>query len=201
MAKVYIRVKAGSYRSLDMSNTTFRVHQFDSNGKFVSVYNHGQFQQFPNIFRIKLASPTSYEFVSQLDKNVNSTVLQPVNAVSEVVSEPEKTDEERIHEIAERFEILTDMTRAAISGDIRAMIVSGPPGVGKSYGVERQVRQVQLMNALGSKIRAEIVKGSATAIGLYAALYKYREDNCVLVFDDCDSLFEDPVCIDRKSVV
>ena len=50
-------------------------------------------------------------------------------------------DYARIEEIAERFKILDDMTKAAIEGKVRAMIVSGPPGVGKSYGVEQQVEK------------------------------------------------------------
>ena len=44
----------------------------------------------------------------------------------------EETDEETIERMRERFEMLEDMTRATKKGDVRAMIVSGPPGVGKS---------------------------------------------------------------------
>ena len=40
------------------------------------------------------------------------------------------TDEEIMARLAERFEILDNMTRAVKSGDVNAMIVSGPPGVG-----------------------------------------------------------------------
>ena len=43
--------------------------------------------------------------------------------------------------IAQRFEILQQMTRATIAGDVRAMIVVGPPGVGKSYGVEYELEK------------------------------------------------------------
>jgi hypothetical protein len=39
------------------------------------------------------------------------------------------------------------------------------------------------------------VKGSATPIGLYQTLYKYSDENCVLVFDDCDSILLDDVCL------
>jgi hypothetical protein len=99
-------------------------------------------------------------------------------------------------EIAERFEILTDMTKACVGGEIRAMIVSGPPGVGKSYGVEREIEKVQMMQMLGSnRLRAEIVKGSASPIGLYQTLYKYSDENCVVVFDDCDSILLDDVSL------
>jgi hypothetical protein len=88
------------------------------------------------------------------------------------------------------------MTQAATTGDIRAMIVSGPPGVGKSYGVELEIEKATLFDQIaGRKLRAEVVKGSATPIGLYQALYKYSDENCVLVFDDCDSILLDDVCL------
>ena len=98
--------------------------------------------------------------------------------------------------IRERFEILTEMSKACIGGDIRAMIVSGPPGVGKSYGVEQEIEKATLFDKIaGKKLRAEVVKGSATPIGLYQVLYKYSDPNCVLVFDDCDSILLDDVCL------
>ena len=48
-----------------------------------------------------------------------------------------ETDDEIMTRLKDRFEILDDMTRAVKKGDVRAMIVTGPPGVGKSFGVER----------------------------------------------------------------
>jgi hypothetical protein len=98
--------------------------------------------------------------------------------------------------IRERFDILTEMTKAATAGDIRAMIVSGPPGVGKSFGVERIVEKACLFDKIaGKRLRAEVVKGSSTALGLYCTLYKYSDANCVLVFDDCDSILVDDVSL------
>jgi predicted AAA+ superfamily ATPase len=109
---------------------------------------------------------------------------------------PEATDEEVMARIRERFEILDEMTKAAVAGDVRAMIVSGPPGVGKSYGVEKIVEAACLFDKIsGKRLRAEVVKGSATALGLYQTLYKYSDRNCVLVFDDCDSILLDDVAL------
>jgi hypothetical protein len=81
------------------------------------------------------------------------------------------------------------MTIAVKSGDVRAMIVSGPPGVGKSFGVEEVLSKDDLFNALGErKPRYEIVKGAMSALGLYAKLYEFSDAKNVLVFDDCDSI-------------
>jgi GTP1/Obg family GTP-binding protein len=43
-----------------------------------------------------------------------------------------ESDESILERLQERFEILDEMTKAVKQGDVRAMIVSGPPGVGKS---------------------------------------------------------------------
>ena len=48
-----------------------------------------------------------------------------------------ESDESILARLGERFEILDEMTKAVKKGDVRAMIVSGPPGVGKSFGVEK----------------------------------------------------------------
>lgn len=109
---------------------------------------------------------------------------------------PVETDEQAMTRIRERFAILHDMTKAAVAGNIRAMIVSGPPGVGKSHGVEAEVDKAVLFDQLsGKRLRAEVVKGSATPIGLYQTLYKYSDRNCLVVFDDCDSILMDDVAL------
>ena len=100
-----------------------------------------------------------------------------------------ESDEEIVERLRERFEILTEMTKAVKSGDVRAMIVSGPPGVGKSFGVEAVLEKDGLFDTLGNrKPKYEVVKGAMSALGLYAKLYEFSEEKNVLVFDDCDSI-------------
>ena len=100
-----------------------------------------------------------------------------------------ETDQEIYARLGERFEILDEMTKAVKSGDVRAMIVSGPPGVGKSYGVERVLQKADLFNTLAEKKpKFEVVKGAMSALGLYAKLYEFSDAGNVVVFDDCDSI-------------
>ena len=107
-----------------------------------------------------------------------------------------KTDEEIIEKTRARFQVLTDMTRAVKAGDVRAMIVTGPPGVGKSFGVEEVLAKDDLFNTLGErKPKYEIVKGAMSAIGLYSKLYKFSEPKNIVVFDDCDSILLDDVAL------
>ena len=82
-----------------------------------------------------------------------------------------ETDEQIIERIRNRFEILDAMTTATTNGDIRAMIVSGPPGVGKSFGVEQIIEKACLFDQIaGTRLRAEVVKGSFFVIVLHFCL-------------------------------
>ena len=108
----------------------------------------------------------------------------------------QETDEQIIERIGKRFSILDDMTKACITGDVRAMIVVGPPGVGKSYGVERQLEKAGVYSELGSRPKPyDVVKGAMSAIGLYCKLFNYKEKDNVLVFDDCDSVLQDELSL------
>ncbi len=120
-----------------------------------------------------------------------STVLEfDTDAIKRREREVAKeTDDEIYARLAERFEILDEMTKAVKTGDVRAMIVTGPPGVGKSFGVERQLQKADLFNTLAErKPKFEVVKGAMSSIGLYAKLYEFAEKGNVVVFDDCDSI-------------
>jgi hypothetical protein len=107
-----------------------------------------------------------------------------------------ETDEEIIERTRMRFQILQDMTTAVKAGDVRAMIVTGPPGVGKSFGVEEVLAKDDLFDMMGQrKPKYEIVKGAMSAIGLYSKLYKFSESKNILVFDDCDSILLDDIAL------
>ena len=108
----------------------------------------------------------------------------------------EETDEETIDRLRERFQILEDMTRACKKGDVRAMIVTGPPGVGKSFGVEKVLGKHELIAELGDRpAKYQVVKGAMSAIGLYCKLYNYADKDNVLVFDDCDSILQEDLSL------
>ena len=189
MSQATILVRSGTYRNKSVANMAFElVEQYKktANGGHVTVKNNNTFPDCPDTIRIKVDGVASYEFVTG---NADYAPAAPVAVTTE-------SDEQVMERIRERFDILTEMTKAATNGDIRAMIVSGPPGVGKSFGVEQEIEKATLLDQIaGKRLRAEVVKGSATPIGLYQALYKYSDANCVLVFDDCDSILLDDVCL------
>lgn len=109
-----------------------------------------------------------------------------------------ETDDEIIERMRVRFGILEDMTRAVKAGHVRAMIVSGPPGVGKSFGVEKVLEKHDVFANVandGKLKKYEVVKGAMSAIGLYKKLHEYRDKKSILVFDDCDSVLLDDVAL------
>ncbi|HET8688311.1 MAG TPA: AAA family ATPase [Methanosarcina sp.] len=198
MATAFVRIKAGAYRSTDVSGQAFQlVEQFKVTGKggYVTVMNGGKFPGFPDNIRVKVDSAKQYEFISETEFLAagNAVVATEDGAPVPVSTE---TDDEVMERIRQRFEILTEMSEAAANGDVRAMIVSGPPGVGKSFGVEKVVEKSVLLDQIsGKRLRAEVIKGAATPIGLYQTLYKYSDKNSLIVFDDCDSIFYDDISL------
>ncbi len=118
-----------------------------------------------------------------------------MDKVEKVLNE---SDEQIMGRLRERFNILDDMTRAVKKGAVRAMIVSGPPGVGKSHGVEAVLGKHDMMaNIAGNEKlkKYEVVKGAMSALGLYSKLYQYSDAKNILVFDDCDSVLLDDLSL------
>ena len=187
-----ITVKYGEYRNQPIVNQSFELVKGYATGKrggFVTVKNDGNFPhvQIANV-KIKVNNINDITWGSERPIMADQTT-----DVSQVELESE---EDAMDRIKCRFNILDDMAKATIAGDIRAMIVSGPPGVGKSYGVEQQMEKASLFDQLtNSRTRYEVVKGAMTALGLYAVLYKYSDAKNVLVFDDCDSVFQDDLAL------
>jgi hypothetical protein len=191
-----VRICNGVYRGFKINNEVFTLvkgFQTGTRGGFVTVASNGFFgPEFGNV-RIRVDSIHDIQYVGENQLPLSENFVNK-KSLEKVV--PQETDEEAIARIRERFEILTEMTKAATTGDIRAMIVSGPPGVGKSFGVEQEIEKACLFDKIaGKRLRAEVVKGSATPIGLYQTLYKYSDANSVVVFDDCDSILLDDVSL------
>jgi hypothetical protein len=183
-----IRIKEGTYKirgkDVDLSGMIFPlVEEFKvgAKGGYVTV-DGKSVNGFPDRnIKISVSSADAYE-----------------DAAGATVTQREETDEETIERLRERFDMLEDMTKATKKGAVRAMIVSGPPGVGKSFGVERVLGKHDLIAdiAQDSKLKKyEVVKGAMSAIGLYVKLYKYADKDNVIVFDDCDSIFSDELSL------
>jgi hypothetical protein len=95
----------------------------------------------------------------------------------------EESDWEIEKRLNARFNALNVMSKATARGINRALILSGPPGLGKSFGVERAAEELCP--------DFEQIKGYIRPTGLYKTLYKNRHKGSLVVFDDIDSLFSE----------
>ena len=142
-----------------------------------------------------MAKVVTSKMLMALQSEVTSKTLE-VDVVKKDLSR--ETDEQILTRLRDRFEILDDMTRAVKSGKVRAMIVTGPPGVGKSHGVETVLAKHDVFATVAQdeKLKKyEVVKGAMSALGLYSKLYHYKDAKNILVFDDCDSVLLDDLSL------
>jgi hypothetical protein len=109
---------------------------------------------------------------------------------------PVETEEQIASRISERFEILESMTAGCISSHTRSLIVSGPPGLGKSFSVDKTLSEFD-----PNRIDWKFVKGYVRATGLYKLLYQYRRPGQTIVFDDADTIFFDETSLNMLKAV
>ena len=202
MIKKYIKVEEGSYRGQDMSGRVFPIlkdyQKFDGGktGGFITVdvTELGGFTEKDKV-RINVADISKLTLTTEGAYQINRDELKSgVEAVTP--NENNETDEEAIERIAARFSILDEMAEAVSTSKVRAMIVSGPPGIGKSYGVEQALeKQNMFQDIAGTNRKFEVVKGAMSAIGLYKKLYEHSAKGHVVCFDDCDAILYDDLAL------
>ena len=168
-----VTIKNGVYRNNTIQNQTFTLekgYKVGTRGGYVTVSDSGR------RFRILVQSESDFHITEPRVKKESDQVI--------------------MERIGTRFKILDDMTTAAVKGHIKALVVVGPPGVGKSFGVERQLKRWSMFDVLADQQpKYSIVKGAVTPIGLYSTLYQNSDAGQVLVFDDCDNLFYDDLSL------
>jgi len=169
-----VQIENGSYRNQEV-NGIFPVV------KGITKAKDGSFFVTVNAKETEFNNP---KIRVKVDMQEQVTELE--GSAGKVVTE---TDEEAIERIAERFSILEEMTGATIDGVVRGMVVTGPPGVGKTFGVEQVLEKDSLFDVMADKpLRHTFVKGAMSAIGLYSTLYKYSDPKNIVILDDCDSI-------------
>jgi len=200
----YIKVEEGSYRGHDMSGRVFPIlkdyqHFSGKPGGFVTV-DCSELDGFEGLdkARVNVADISQLTLTTEGAYIIHRDSLKADQASTDTTSTPEnkETDEQAIERIAARFSILDEMAEAVSTSKVRAMIVSGPPGIGKSYGVERALEKQNMFEDIsGSDRKFEIVKGAMSAIGLYKKLYEHSAMGHVVCFDDCDAILYDDLAL------
>jgi hypothetical protein len=110
---------------------------------------------------------------------------------------PKRSDAQILSDLKDRFNILGLLTTGAVGKNIRAVTVTGAPGVGKTYTVE------QILEHFKEKqnTQFEIVKGALSAVNLYKLAYRNRKAGNVIVLDDADSIFNDEDALNLLKVL
>jgi hypothetical protein len=187
-----VRVIEGSYKNQPVLDTIFPVVKeltIGTKKRFITVDGSAVFGPDKPIIRIKVSGPESIE------------MIEDGSAPIEIVQPPKETLEEAISRIRERFSVLNEMTMAVAMGHVRGMVVTGPPGVGKSFGIDETLKQAEAVSLMLGDYRFDpekqvsVVKGAMSPIGLYKTLYENKDPRQVLVLDDCDSVLFDEVSL------
>jgi hypothetical protein len=136
--------------------------------------------------RLAAFEMTAPELAAQYKKEQElRNPLYLVKQVAEKLTPKEYSDDDISKRLNSRFNALDIMTQATAHGVNRSLIISGPAGLGKSFGVEK------VLSNLGGNYRVKQVSGFIRLTGLYKLFYENRHSNCTVVFDDSDSIFDD----------
>lgn len=204
MSAIQVQITKGHYRGKEISGTFQLIKGYTegARGGFVTIRNPNPEAGTPPVQRIqlmkedfKLLDAAGADLPAHVvvpgqekldDKTADSTDYERLFLETE-------TEEEAMERIRETFLMLDRIADAVARGVVRGLVVSGPPGIGKSFGVEKQLEAANMFLTMrGDRPRYEIVTGGVSSIGLYQKLYHNRAAGQVLVFDDCDGvLFEE----------
>lgn len=105
--------------------------------------------------------------------------------VNHLAPAPEMSDEQLLSFIKEKFDVMRQLITGVVeNGAPRALIIAGGGGVGKSYNVQDILDPFKEQ---GRNITYE--SGKVTPIQLYKLLWKYRNEDDIIVLDDTGAIF------------
>lgn len=104
----------------------------------------------------------------------------------------EYTDSFIIDESERRHRMLKKAVESIFQGTSTSLIITGPPGVGKTHVVKEVGDQYQMLNKLGNATQFNHIEGGhLTKRGVFDALEDFSSPNDVTVFDDTDMILQD----------
>ena len=172
----------------------YQKFEGDKQGGFITV-DCTECEGFLGLDKARINVP-SIESITLVNEGEYASNRDAVKKGVDPETVPTETDAQAIDRIQARFSILDEMAEAVSTSKIRAMIVSGPPGIGKSFGVERALEKQNIFEDIsGSARKFEVVKGAMSAIGLYKKLYEHSSKGHVVCFDDCDAILYDDLAL------
>jgi hypothetical protein len=200
---IQISIVKGYYRGEVISGVfpLIKPYQDGAKGGFVTIKNTAPKAGHPPVQRVTVEKE-DFKLLDAAGEELGEHVTVDVGDKSgkieagtnyEQVFVAAETEEEAMERISETFLMLDKITDACAKNIVRGLVVSGPPGIGKSFGVEKQLDSANMFRTLaGQDPKYEVISGGTSSIGLYQKLYYNRGKDQVVVFDDCDGvLFEE----------
>ena len=102
-----------------------------------------------------------------------------------ILPEDPRPDSELMADMESRFDVFERMMTGMVHGDVTSLIVSGAPGVGKSYTAHQVLSRAQEED---NTFRFTMKSGTVTPVELYKLAYVYRHPKHVIVLDDSDGI-------------
>lgn len=197
---IQISIAKGFYRGKPVAGTFPLIKPFQegARGGFVTIRNSAAADGMPPVQRVsveqgdfKLLDESGAELESHVTIATDSGTIE-VGTNYEQAFVAAETEDAAMERIAETFLMLDKIVDACARNVVRGLVVSGPPGIGKSFGVEKQLEAANMFRKLqGKDPKYEVISGGISSIGLYQKLYYNRSPEQVLVFDDCDGILFD----------
>ena len=104
-------------------------------------------------------------------------------------SQAEQTNEltlnDKVKYLEETMEDIYQISRKVAAGAFNSLFISGRAGTGKTFNVERAMKDEGLVD----EEDYVMIAGAASVIMMYKKFYQYRTKT--LIFDDCDAVFRD----------
>ncbi len=205
---IQVSITKGYYRGELVSGVFALVKPFvdGARGGFITVKNPNPAAGTPPVQRItvekgdfKLLDEAGEELGEhvQIDAATKGGVdgIQVSTNYEQLFVQAESEDE-AMDRIEETFLMLDKIVDACAKNVVRGLVVSGPPGIGKSFGVEKQLDAANMFRTLkGVDPKYEVISGGVSSIGLYQKLYYNRTKEQVLVLDDCDGVLFEEECL------
>jgi hypothetical protein len=87
-------------------------------------------------------------------------------------------------DIEQKYQSLEKYIQQMALGNLRSLIVNGPPGVGKTYSTTNYIQKY-------STLKHTAITGHMTILSLYVELYRHKSAGQILILDDVDSVMTD----------